>query len=411
MVKLPDNLIRVAEARAPEVLLAPGGYFFSRLAPLPEEVTAEEYTNLAEVTLEECSPFPLDQLAWGMMVDDVRRQLWVFAACRPRIGAAVMDEWEDAEHVFPAFLPLLLAFPEPPERLVWQSPDEVLLLEFAPGARFPTRIRHQRLPVVEVEGESEEGEEVAETAPGPEAADLIDAFFRAQQIDPAKTPIYELRETIVNDDRQVTFVIAEKGRESTLPAIELTDVQSWQADLRSPEFIEAEKRSRLWQNKLWTSLQWASWVAVALILLVLFSIIGDMLVKRRIALIAAQEPAVLAYQQNDQFLGDLRKFSKSPLRPFEVLGMTNIYLPYKNMYYRSAEVDNTDGVTIQGVSDSVNDVNNFNKKLLDTGYFENIESPRSSNRGSEIQFVYRLKYIGPTEDTAEPLAANQEVEQ
>jgi len=398
MVKLPDNLIKVAESRTPDVLLAPGGYFFNRLISLPPEVTREEFANLAELTLEECSPFPIDQLAWGFLVDMERRELWVYAACRPRIGASAMDDWDEAEHVFPAFLPLLLAIKEPPKRLLWRSDDEILLLDFKEKARFPHRIRHKRLPVVD--------EDEAEP---PDVEAIVSDFLRAEGVNAETAEIYELREIKVSDDRIVSFIIGPQGGVA-LPEVTLDDVEaSWWADLRSAEFIEDEKKSRRWQNNLWMSLQWASWAAVALILLVLFNIVGDMLVKRRQAVYVAQEPAVVAIQQNNQFLDDLRQFSQRPLRPFEVLGLTNEYRDYRNIYYTSAEVDNADGIIIQGIANTANEINAFNDKLIATNLFENIRPVDSKRRSGINEFKFHLSYIGPTE--IEPLALNQQPEE
>lgn len=406
MVKLPDNLIKVAESRTPEVLLAPGGFFFSRLVSLPPELTPEEFPGLAELTLEECSPFPLEQLAWGFLVDHDRRELWLFAACRPRIGSSAMEDWDEAEHVFPAFLPLLLAMPQPPERLLWQSEDEILLLDFKPGARFPHRIRHQRLPQVD------EGADESEST---DVDSLTSGFLRAEGVDADGATIYELKETNVSDDRVVSFVVGPQEGEP-LPEVTLSDSEAtWWADLRSVEFIEEEKKSRRWQNTLWASLQWASWAAVCLVLLVLLNIVGDMLVKRRAALIVAQQPAVTAIEQNRDFLDDLRQFSQRPLRPYEVLGLTNEYRPYKQIEYTSAEIDSTDGIIIQGNANSANEANAFNDTLLRTNFFRNLDpvvTKRDSRTGLN-EFKFHLEYIGPMEDDGESMALNenQEVEQ
>lgn len=397
MVKLPDNLIKAAEARTPEVLLAPGGYFFSRLVSLPPEVTREEYANLAELTLEECSPFPIEQLAWGFLVDSERRELWLFAACRPRIGSSSMEDWDEAEHVFPAFLPLLLAHPQPPTRLLWESDDEILLLDFKEGARFPHRLRHKRLPEVD-----------EDDAEAPDVDGMVEDFLRAEGIDPETATIYQLKETKVSDDRVISFVIEPKGGDP-LPEVTLSDTEaSWWADLRSEEFIEEEKKSRRWQNNLWSSLQWASWAAVVLILLVLLNIVGDMLIKRRAALIVAQGPGVEAILQNSDFLNDLRQFSQRPLRPFEVLGLTNIYRPYKDIEYTSVEIDTEDGIIIKGNANSANEANAFNDTLLKTDFFRNLRSVDTDrdSRSGLTEFTYRMEYIGPMED-AEPVALNQ----
>lgn len=384
------------------MLLVPGGYFFSRLVSLPEEVERAELASLAELTLEECSPFPLEQLAWGFMVDDARRELWLFAACRPRIGQHALDDWNDAEHVFPSFFPLLLAFPQPPKQLVWHSKDEAMLLEFESGARFPKRIRHRRRP------EHDEDEETSADDDG-----VLESFLRSHQLDPEAVPVYELAETKVSDDRQVSFVLREEreGAEPLEAVSPADDEASWWADLRSAEFIASEQRSRKVQGYLWSALQFASWAAVALILLFLLSIVGDILVKRRAELIIAQAPAVQSVNDNDTFLTQLRQFSERPLQPYEVLGETNLYRPVKEIDYRAAAIDSEDGITIQGNADRVNQVNAFSDKLIQSGKFVLREDPNFRLRGNKTEFTLRLDYVGPRLGEGEPVALNQNVEE
>jgi len=403
-VKLPENLKQVADARAPEVLFVPGGFFFSRIVALPEEIERDEWESFAELTLEECSPFPLEQLAWGFMVDGERREMCLFAACRPRIGQAALDSWDEAEHVFPAFLPLLLAFPQPPPKLVWHSEDEAMLLEFDEGARFPKRIRHRPRRRPEPVDEDEECE--------PEDDGVLEALLAENRMDSETTPVYVLHETKVSDDRQVSFRLRENREDAEpLPPVSPADDEaSWWADLRPPEFIASEKRSRALQGKLWIGMQAAGWAAIGLLALFVSTIVGDVFVERRQEKILAQAPQVKSVEDNINFVSELKQFSERPLRPYEVLGETNEFRPAKEIYYRAAAVDADRGVTIQGYADRVNQVNAFSDKLVQSGKFALREDPKFRLRGNQTEFTLRLDFIAPRDPDGEPLAMNQNTE-
>lgn len=402
-MNLPDNIKQLTEAREPEILFVLGGLFFCRRVTLPLELEPAEHATFAELELEENSPFPLEQLAWGFVTDDGRRELWYFAACRPRVPASSLERWESAEHVFPAFLPLVLAEGDRPRvALLWVG-DEVMRLEFAEGERFPVKIRARRLR------ELEDGE-----APEAAAREAWEALMAGMDALPEEVVAWTLDGVSVGDDHEVTFRLREwEQPEAAHRAIELREAEiCWRADLRPETFIANEQRSRRWQNTLWTSLQAAGWAAVFIALLFLLTWVGGIVTQRRQALIVAQAPAVQAVGDNGEFLQKLRQFSDRPLRPYEVLGMTNEYRPKKAITYRAASVDSDEGVTIQGYGNLVNEINAFTDKLTASGMFVLREDPSPSyrKRGDQTEFTLRLDYTGPINGPAEPLALNEEAE-
>lgn len=91
----------------PAVVFCSGALFFTHVMEWPTGVAEKDLGALVELALEDVSPFALESLAWGFLADAPTRSVLLYACCLPRVGEAEQSAWQNAGHVFPAFLPLL----------------------------------------------------------------------------------------------------------------------------------------------------------------------------------------------------------------------------------------------------------------------------------------------------------------
>ena len=71
-----------------KVILVPDYYFYTELLELPIGLDAEEIQNYAEYTLEDSSPFPVEQLYWGFLTNQEDAScMLLYAAYKPRLKA------------------------------------------------------------------------------------------------------------------------------------------------------------------------------------------------------------------------------------------------------------------------------------------------------------------------------------
>jgi len=85
----------------PRVILLPAERFFVRRIPLVSDSAIESQVELA---LEARSPFALEQLFYGYVVDSAHRYALIFAAYRRGFSAQEQAAWNDSVHAVPAFL-------------------------------------------------------------------------------------------------------------------------------------------------------------------------------------------------------------------------------------------------------------------------------------------------------------------
>ncbi len=375
----------------------PGHYFFCRTLALPEEVNGgEELFSFAELSLESLSPFPLEQLAWGYLVDEAARLVFLFAACRPRLPAEALEGWEEAQHVFPSFLPLLLRSPAEPGIVAIEDETTLSLLNFEGQSRFPKQVL---------------------SAPLPEEATLEDMEALRRRLLVRLKPSAQESELVVfkprkvsGDSEALTFELAKEGREE-FEEVRLEGEETvWAADVREPEFIVAERRRRKASQRVGIALAAAGGAAGLLVLLVLLTWLGGWLVSRREALVMEQDPMVYGIQQSSDFLLQLEQFSGAPFRPFTILAAANKVLQERqprHIEFTSAALSNNNEVSIRGEADNVEEVNRYSESLRQSNYFTEVILDDVRTRGGKVNFSLNLRF---NPDSLEELLAQPEPE-
>ncbi|WOO40035.1 PilN domain-containing protein [Rubellicoccus peritrichatus] len=392
-MKLSD-LIKPSEEAAhnekddAHVCFVDGYCFFSRIVAIPEGLERDEWDSFTELSLEELSPFPIEQLAWGSVVDDESQAIFVYAACRPRIPAESQELWPEAHNVFPVFLPLLLKKRERPCAMGIVTESGVTLLRFSGKGRFPEQV--VGAPLVKEEDEDK---------PDPSAvlavADKLKARLRLPD-DADDEGIFEIVRSSASKGK-IDFELRLFGDQSEA-AESLSFAEDdviWRADIREPDFIDSERKRRISESRLGWVMAGVG-IAAALMLLVNFlTFFGDWLVNRRQALVEGQSEAAFAVQQNSDFLYELEQFSGAPFRPFSILEIANRVLlerQPRKIEFDSASVSNTDEVAIQGVSDNVDEVNQYSNLLRQSGYFNQVDLVDVRTRQGKVNFTINLRF-------------------
>ncbi|OYV45781.1 MAG: hypothetical protein B7X06_04150 [Verrucomicrobia bacterium 21-51-4] len=93
MPKIPKEL----------VIQVPGEAFFVQSLELPAELTSTELQEAAALGIEEASPFPMDQLAWGIYRPQGGAFTLVYATAKERIKSLSLASLEQASFVLPGF--------------------------------------------------------------------------------------------------------------------------------------------------------------------------------------------------------------------------------------------------------------------------------------------------------------------
>lgn len=365
-----------------KVVFVPGNLFFMRTLPLPDRMSEEDVESFAELTLEEMSPFSLEQLAWGYQTDSSNRWVIIMALCRPRVPASLLAEWDDAVFVLPSFYPLLL------QDTGHDIPTAVLyehcltLAHYEEGCPLPTRFTHHPLDEEE------------------EAAPAALATLASQP--EAGNELLLLNDSVENLDGEIELVLSTQklGDEAPaeLPSISIDDVETlWRADLREVTFKKQEQKARKLSAGLWKGILVAGVLAAVLIVSAIGWLGLQGWLSARMERIETQTPYVMALDLKQKNLEDLKQFAGAPFRPFEVLGALNEVRREKTkgsgVYFVSTAVDKDNEVTVKGRASNIGEVNRYADALLASGRFEQETPPEYRTRGARTDFTLNMRYI------------------
>ncbi len=405
------------------VTFVSGHLFFTRTVALPEGMRPTDVHAFAELTLEEMSPFSLEHLAWGYVIEPGNRWLLIMAACRPRISPQELEEWGPALFVLPGFYSLLTgAEALGGARAVLQG-NCLTLAHYEEGCPLPVSFTHQ---VIETEGDVE--------------AEALARYAAERPTEARESGLLVLRQAWEERDGSVVFEHArlqegetpgappddaegseqggeesEAGGEALIPVcIENVDTL-WLSDLREPGFKNAEQRARRLSAGLWKSMLAAGALAALLVIGACVWILLAGMQSSRIARIERQAPEVAALDLKDQNLRDLKQFAGSPFRPFDILNDLNEVIRGKmansGVYFDSVALSKDNEVTVRGKAGNIVEVNRYADALKASGLFEEISPPDYQSRGSgEARFTLELRYLPPPEaaQASEPEATDQQ---
>ena len=86
-----------------QVIAAPSQLFFCRRIEIPEDVTEDEREGFVQLQLESLSPFPLEHLQFGYVIDESARFAFLYSGYRRSFESGSIAEWEKQETVIPEF--------------------------------------------------------------------------------------------------------------------------------------------------------------------------------------------------------------------------------------------------------------------------------------------------------------------
>ncbi len=365
---------------AEQVLRLPGHLFFVESVELPPALEAEEIADFAELTVESIAPFPIDQLNWGFLYTDDATTLLIYAAHRDRLKKCAGDQLETYAWVQPDFASLVGArFPEATE-IALVAEDCLTIAHFETGAEAPYAILSHPFDHDD------------------NLATAIKALSAEIENSPTiyKKLVIRLVDTEVNEQGLPTFHFAELdgtahtdyGHWSSLSPSEKT---LWQADIRSAAFKTSERSARRTSALLTKITAWAALIGLLLILMegILFG--ANMWSASKQKRISQQQPAVARIEDQQTLMNKLEQVAQNELRPIAILEALNQARP-DGIYFTSTDAEGENRITIDGIANTINDLNRYTESLSRSGNFELIGTPKSITRSGTTTFSATLDY-------------------
>ena len=370
LAKLDEQMSRKLPPRT--VGLLPGTFFFCRNLELPKNLSAQELTHFAEFSLEGMSPFALEHLAWGYMVEEgvAPRRLFVYAAYRDRVRKTGFTQLEAHQRVFPDFI-LALHRVVSGATVSFYAYGNSLSAVFLPaGSRIPEKVAS-----VPLSGEGEDmGEDACRAAREHLLADLDTNGYEVS----SEVTIIDSAE-IDADNRvflRATSMPADPATPSPLDPIRIplqaSEMQMWNADVREPDFKRARRKQQTFSSRIWLGTVAAGVAAALFILLHIGFRVTHGWMGARQATIAAQEGEANEVYSKIDFRQKIQQIAQSELKPFEMLEVMNVGRP-KEVHFMRANTSGFNQITVEGEGSTADVVNRYTDFLKSSPYILEVE--------------------------------------
>ncbi len=360
----------VPTTTAPAVILLTGERFFVRRIPIaPDSPTAPQ----VELALEAISPFPLEQMFHGHVIDRAQQHALVYSAYRRNFSAAEQADWSSAESVLPDFL-MHVFVPrgsQATNATLHETDAALTAIAWDRESELPALILHRPT--------SDENREQSKT-------ELLAELARRTQIDLEDLSIVSGPITSqLNDKRSV--LLSCEGH--TTPPLNATFLA--QADVRDGQVLAIKRRANrsasLWGNTF-------TLLIVALILCLVMElgmIVTSRLLDSRQAQLDERNPAIEKIESAQNLANRLETLAAEQLRPFEMLAAINAPRPSSVEFLRV----NTRGplqLEIDAQTTNANDLRTYEAALKSLPFIDSVTISDSRSRSGRTTFSLEVKF-------------------
>ena len=340
------------------VMILPNDLFFIDITDLPIEVDENEIDSFAELSMEGSSPYPIEQLNWGFRFDSNSRKILLFATHRDRLKSSGRKELESYLWVFPeiAVLPNI-------------SSLQVGTFTMRAGNDAPS----------------------------------LKLLKKEIEITEAGLPTFKFIATTnsacTNDNDSEENTELEHSNPPLVHSVFTpSERELWRADVRTKEYKNREKSRRSISARITRFFYWASIFAVFIIALECILLGANLWTSKQEKLIDKQSGTVSKIEEQRSLINKLEQMFQNEIRPVAILGALNSVRP-RGIYFTSTKTTIDNNITIEGVAQTINELNNYIEILKRSGDFSLVQDPKSLTRSGKTTFTITLEYTPSKDNT------------
>ena len=349
-----------------DFIFVPDDLFFFKKFETDGKLSNKKLLDAVFNQIVEKSPFPIEQLMWGVVPAEESKNSWIwYAGLKDRI-LGHLGEIDDGKHVLPyAAFALLLA-----------KKDECFCFS-----------QDQNVSLVA------HGEPIAFLSKDFDDFASLRTFLDTQHI------TLPLRRVSINE-----LTLGHKNRyrcsyreqtEEGVPvevSAHINCEEIWLADIREKELLKTLKHQ---QNIAHLSEQGMKWSCCLLAFAILFQAIlcvGQLGLLWKQKVRKRLQPIARKIEEKDTLVRQMQAIIEQEIRPFELLGLLNSYRP-NNIYFTTATIDNAHNIIVEAVSETAMAVKKFSQDLIDSGSFESVivDNLNVSSQGTKFRLSCDFK--------------------
>lgn len=348
-----------------DFVFIPDNFFIFKSFEISAKTPSKKLLEVVLNQIVENSPFPIEQLLWGFVQQNHRKNSWVwYAGLKDRIQGFLGSIPND-KHIVPlAALAILLADNQGNAWLSLENQTTVII---------------DGMPKLFLAEKCDDWNTIKANIG--EKTSIETKYFILKQILVNHSNIYKC------------FLESSPDGQSFSQNIkEISGKRIWSADIRDKEMLKQLKR----QNKMLLFFNRGLKCVGGLLLLTLFFqlalVCGKTLCtwKQRVA--KRQIPIVKKIENKDFLVRQMQAMLEQEMRPFELLGLLNSYRP-KNIYFVNATIDNAHNIVVEAVSETAMSVQEYAQSLEESGKFESVrlDNINASYQGTKFKLSCDFK--------------------
>ncbi len=361
-----------------QAIAAPSQLFFCRRIEVPEDVAEDEREGFVQLQLESLSPFPLEHLQFGYVIDEAKRFAFVYSGYRRSFENGSIAEWEKQETVIPEFsIGLLAGKQECGKPLLLVSESSIAYLEFDDLSELPCYF--EAFPrKIDEDGEVESSAQSIESA-------------QARLGDRVKGVTLRIwnANTVVHIGRQRLRLQAEEAGQDVIAIVSRDTL--WTMDLRDPDRIDQAKLEERRNAIIWKV---ALGMAAALVLLILGELawVGSRAyINLRKGWNEEQAPMVALIGSRQTTVFELEEFEESDLKPFDMLIAVQPFLSGA-VTFLTAETNGPDSLKVTATATSQGQANQFKARLERFDKIDTVEFSKTETRSGGTSFTAIINF-------------------
>jgi|TARA_B110000495_G_C23009939_1_gene597201 hypothetical protein len=361
-----------------QVIAAPSQLFFCRRIEIPEDVTEDEREGFVQLQLESMSPFPLEHLQFGYVVDESGRFAFLYSGYRRSFESGSIAEWEKQETVIPEFSIGAIAGKNDDGRpLLLVSENSVAYFEYDGQSELPCYF--EAFP-----RERDENDQVMDLN-----ASVDTAKARLGDRIKGKTiRVWNTNAVIYIGKQRLRLQAEENGSQITVIVSRET---LWTMDLRDPNRIEHAKLEERRNRLIWKV---ALGMAAVFMLLILgeFAWIGSQAyVNLRKGWNEERTPAVALIESHQSTVFELEEFQDSDLKPFDMLIAVQPFMS-DAVTFTKVETNGSSGLKAFGEATSQGQANSFKARLERSEKIDSVELRDPKGNAGGITFTALINF-------------------
>lgn len=349
-----------------DFLFVPDDLFFFHRFEADSKWSNKKLLDNAFNQIVENSPFPIEQLMWGVVSTEEQGNHWIwYAGLKDRV-LSHLGELDNTKHVLPyAAFTFLLA--KKGECCCFSQDQNISLIA--------------------------DGEPIASLSKDFDDCSSLRSVLLERNI---TLPIRRVGiKSLILDQQnryKCTYWEQAEGSEQTEATMYIPRKNIWLADIREKELLKTLKHQQsisLWSEQ---GMRWSCW------LLLFAFIFQSVLWMGQLGLFWKQkvrkrlQPVARKIEEKDSLVRQMQAMIEQEIRPFELLGLLNTYRP-DNIYFTAATIDNAHNIVVEAVSETAMAVKKYSQDLIDTGSFEavNVDNLNVSSQGTKFKLSCDFK--------------------